>query len=112
MTADVTITTASVTNVLTVPSEALAGTAGNYTVRILGANGVPQAQPVTVGLVTSTLAEIKTGLTPGETVVTGTTAARNATTTTTTPNRGAFGGGIGGGGVGGGGGWGCGGGGG
>ena len=109
MTADVTITTASVTNVLTIPSEALAGTAGNYTVRILGANGVPQAQAVTVGLITSTLAEIKTGLTAGETVVTGTTAARNATTTTTTPNRGAFGGGgIGGGGFGGGGGGGAG----
>jgi hypothetical protein len=101
----VTITTASVANVLTVPSEALAGTAGNYTVRILGANGVPQPQPVTVGLVTSTLAEIKAGLTAGATVVTGTTAARNATTTTTTTNRGAFGGGgFGGGGAGGGGG--------
>jgi macrolide-specific efflux system membrane fusion protein len=105
MTADVTITTAAVTNVLTIPSEALAGTAGNYTVRILGANGVPQAQPVTVGLVTSTLAEIQTGLTAGETVITGTTAARNATTTTTTPTRGGFGGGgFGGGGFGGGGG--------
>ena len=97
MTADVTITTASVANVLTVPSEALAGTTGNYTVRVLGANGVPQAQPVTVGLVTSTLAEIKSGLNAGETVVTGTTAARNATTTTTT-NRGFGGGGFGGGG--------------
>jgi len=106
MTADVTITTASAANVLTVPSEALGGTAGNYTVRTLGADGVPQAQPVTVGLVTSTLAEIKSGLTAGETVITGTTAARNATTTTTTPNRGGFGGGgLGGGGfVGGGGG--------
>ena len=106
MTTDVTITTAAVANVLTVPSEALAGAAGNYSVRILGADGVPQAQPVTVGLVTSTLAEIKSGLTAGETVVTGTTAARNATTTTTTTNnRGGFGGdGFGGGGFGGGGG--------
>lgn len=93
MTADVTITTASVSNVLTIPSEALAGTAGNYTVRILSATGVPEARPVTVGLVTSTLAEIKSGLTAGESVVTGTTAARNATTTTTTTNvRGGFGG--------------------
>jgi macrolide-specific efflux system membrane fusion protein len=100
MTADVTITTASAANVLTVPSEALAGTAGNYTVRILGANGQPEARQVTVGLVTSTLAEIKTGLTAGETVITGTTAARNATTTTTTNQgggnfRGNFGGGVG-----------------
>jgi macrolide-specific efflux system membrane fusion protein len=103
MTADVTITTASVSNVLTVPSEALAGTAGNYVVRILGATGVPETRQVTVGLVTSTLAEIKSGLTAGESVVTGTTAARAATTTTTTNNRGGFGGGgFGGGGFGGG----------
>jgi RND family efflux transporter MFP subunit len=102
MTADVTITTASVSNVLTIPSEALAGTAGNYTVRILSATGVPEARPVTVGLVTSTLAEIKSGLAAGDSVITGTTAARNATTTTTT-NQGGFrglgGGGGGGGGV-------------
>ena len=90
MTADVTITTASVSNVLTIPSEALAGTAGNYTVRILDAAGVPEARPVTVGLVTSTLAEIKSGLTAGEAVITGTTAARNATTTTTTNQGGGF----------------------
>ena len=90
MTADVTITTASVSNVLTIPSEALAGTAGNYTVRILDAAGVPEARPVTVGLVTSTLAEIKSGLTAGEAVITGTTAARNATTTTTTTQGGGF----------------------
>jgi RND family efflux transporter MFP subunit len=101
MTADVTITTASATDVLTIPSEALQGTAGNYTVRILNAAGIPQAQPVTVGLVTSTLAEIKSGLTAGEAVVTGTTAARNAATTTTTNQGGGVfrgGGGFGGGG--------------
>jgi macrolide-specific efflux system membrane fusion protein len=101
MTADVTITTASASNVLTIPSEALLGTAGNYTVRILDAAGVPQAQPVSVGLVTSTLAEIKSGLTAGEAVVTGTTAARNAATTTTTNQGGGVfrdGGGFGGGG--------------
>ena len=101
MTADVTITTASVTNVLTVPSEALTGTAGSYSVRILGPTGVPEARPVTVGLVTTTLAEIKSGLTAGETVITGTTAARNATTTTTNNQGGGnfrgFGGGAGGG---------------
>jgi RND family efflux transporter MFP subunit len=102
MTADVTITTASVANVLTVPSEALAGTAGNYTVRTLSAAGVPVSRPVTVGLVTSTVAEIKTGLTAGEAVVTGTTAARNAAATTTTTQGGGFGGrgGFGGGGQG------------
>ncbi|MDT4947105.1 MAG: hypothetical protein QOH14_3838 [Pseudonocardiales bacterium] len=99
MTANVTITTASVSNVLTIPSEALAGTAGNYTVRTLSAAGVPVSRPVTVGLVTSTVAEIKTGLSAGDAVVTGTTAARNAATTTTTQG-GGFGGrgGLGGGG--------------
>jgi len=39
---------------------------------------------VTVGLVTSSYAEIKTGLTEGQTVVTGTVTARTGTTTTTT----------------------------
>jgi len=102
MTADVTITTASVTDVLTIPSEALTGTAGNYSVRVLGATGVPEARPVTVGLVTTSLAAIKSGLTAGETVITGTTAARNATTTTTNNQGGGgnfrgFGGGGGGG---------------
>ena len=102
MTADVTITTASVTNVLTVPSEALTGAAGNYGVRILGSTGVPEARQVTVGLVTTTLAEIKSGLAAGDTVITGTTAARNATTTTTSNQGGGgnfrgFGGGAGGG---------------
>jgi macrolide-specific efflux system membrane fusion protein len=97
MTADLTITTASVSNVLTVPSEALAGTADSYAVRILGSTGVPETRPVTVGLVTSTLAEITSGLSAGDTVITGTTAARAATTTTN--NGGGFGGRFGGGGV-------------
>ena len=94
MTVDVTITTASASNVLTVPTEALVGTAGNYAVRILSASGVPETQQVTVGLVTSSTAEIKSGLTAGEAVITGTTAARAAAATTT--NGGGFGGGFGG----------------
>ena len=52
MTADVTITIDSATNVLTIPAAALRGTNGNYTVLILGADGTPVAQPVEVGLVT------------------------------------------------------------
>ena len=99
-----TITTASVSNVLTIPSEALAGTVGNYSVRIMGASGVPESRQVTVGLVTSTLAEIKSGLAAGDTVVTGTTAARAATTTTRNNQGGFRGGGLGGGNVPGGGG--------
>jgi macrolide-specific efflux system membrane fusion protein len=82
MTADVTITIASATNVLTVPAAALRGSAGDYRVLTLGADGQPTPVAVEVGLVTNTLAEIKSGLTEGTAVVTGTAAARNATTTT------------------------------
>ena len=39
MTADVTITIDSATNVLTVPAAALRGTAGDYTVLVMGADG-------------------------------------------------------------------------
>ncbi|HEX8026243.1 MAG TPA: hypothetical protein VF484_08560, partial [Candidatus Limnocylindrales bacterium] len=53
--------------------------------------------PVQVGLVTSSVAEIKSGLTAGQEVITGTSAQQNSTTT----NRG-FGGGLGGGNLGGG----------
>ncbi len=51
----------------------------NYSVMVLGADGQPQAQAVEVGLVTSTTAEIKTGLTEGEAVVTGTASAQTGT---------------------------------
>ena len=83
MTADITIVTASATDVLTIPSAALRGTAGSYRVQVLGADGTPTATPVEVGLVTNTTAEITSGLTAGDVVVTGTTADRTGTTTTT-----------------------------
>jgi macrolide-specific efflux system membrane fusion protein len=103
MTADVTITIDSATDVLTVPAAALRGTAGDYTVLVMGADGTPTAQPVEVGLVTNTTAEIKNGLTAGQAVVTG--VANAQTGTAATPNGGFVGGGIGipGGGFGGGG---------
>ena len=72
MSAEVTITTAKATGVLTVPSSALQGTDGDYAVMTLGADGTPQRVPVDVGLVTSTTAEIKSGLAEGTAVVTGT----------------------------------------
>ncbi len=100
MTADVTITIDSATNVMTVPAAALRGTAGNYSVLLLGADGTPTAQPVQVGLITNTTAEIKSGLSDSEQVVTGVNTPQNATTPTT----GGFGGAIPGGGFGGGGG--------
>jgi macrolide-specific efflux system membrane fusion protein len=82
MTADITITTASATNVLTVPAAALVGTTGNYAVRVLGPDGQPQVKPVDVGLVTSALAEITGGLNQGEAVITGTASDRTQTTVT------------------------------
>ena len=93
MTADVTITIDSATNVLTVPATALRGTAGNYSVLILGADGTPTAQPVEVGLVTNTLAEIKSGLAEGQEVVTGVNTPQTGTATN---GNGGFGGGFGG----------------
>lgn len=90
MTADVTITVANASNVLTVPAAALRGTTGNYSVLILGADGTPAAQPVEVGLVTNSTAEIKSGLNEGQEVVTG---VANAQTGNPTVTNGGFGGG-------------------
>ena len=74
MSADVTITTASATGVLTIPSTALQGGSGDYAVMVLNADGTTRMVPVDVGLVTNAMAEIKSGLTEGTAVVTGTTA--------------------------------------
>ena len=74
MTADITITTASATDVLTIPAAALDGRAGAYTVDVLLADGTLETRGVEVGLVTNTLVEISSGLDPGEIVVTGTAA--------------------------------------
>ena len=93
MTADITIVTASAPNVLTVPSTALRGTSGSYRVQVMGADGSVSAVPVTVGLVTSTLAEVKSGLSEGDVVVTGIASDRLTTTTTGTGRNGGFGGG-------------------
>jgi RND family efflux transporter MFP subunit len=79
MSADVTITIESVKNVLTVPAEALRGTTGNYSVLVLAVDGTTQVQAVEVGLLTSTTAEITTGLTEGQNVVTGTANAQTGT---------------------------------
>jgi macrolide-specific efflux system membrane fusion protein len=90
MTADVTITTASATGVLAVPAAALRGTAGNYTVLVVTAAGTPETRPVTAGLITSSLVEIKTGLSAGDVVVTGTSSTQRTTTGTGTGGGGTF----------------------
>lgn len=89
MSADVTITTATAPGVLAIPSRALTGSAGSYRVRVLASDGTVAVRDVTVGLITSSLVEIKSGLQAGETVITGT----SSTQTTTTRNQGGFGGG-------------------
>ncbi len=83
MSAEVTITIASATDVLTIPSAALNGTEGDYSVMTLGADGTPVRTAVEVGLVTNTLAEITSGLTEGTAVVTGTASDLVGTNATT-----------------------------
>jgi multidrug efflux pump subunit AcrA (membrane-fusion protein) len=82
MSATVTVTTASVDNVLRVPATALEGSAtSGYAVLVMNGSSTTTT-PVTVGLVTTSYAEIKSGLAAGQTVVTGTITARTGTTTT------------------------------
>lgn len=89
MSADVTIVTATASGVLAVPSRALSGSGGNYTVRVVAQDGSVEIRSVRVGLVTSSLAEITSGLDAGEAVVTGT-----STSQTTGPGGGIRGGGA------------------
>ncbi|HET7028075.1 MAG TPA: efflux RND transporter periplasmic adaptor subunit [Candidatus Limnocylindrales bacterium] len=90
MSADVSITTASASNVVAVPSVALSGGSNGYTVDVIGADGTVERRSVDVGLVTSAWAEIRSGLAEGDRVVTGRATARQSTTTTT----GGFGGAV------------------
>ena len=80
MTADVTVTTASASGVLAVPAAAIRGTSGNYNVLVLTAAGTAEARPVTVGLMTSSLVEIKSGVNAGDVVITGTASQQRTTT--------------------------------
>jgi len=81
MTADVDITTAISTAVLSVPSSAIAGSAGAYSVQVYDGPGKAHAVSVEVGLMTATQAEIKSGISAGTTVVTGVATAKDLVTT-------------------------------
>ena len=81
MSASISITTASAANVIAVPAIALVGTAGSYSVRVLDSAGQPQLVSVQTGLVTSSLAEIQSGVDVGTQVVTGTSSTRTSTST-------------------------------
>lgn len=83
MSANAAVTTAQASGVISVPAVALNGSAPTYTVLVMASDGSVQTRDVTVGLVTSSQAEIQSGLQAGEAVVVGTTAAQNQTTTTT-----------------------------
>jgi macrolide-specific efflux system membrane fusion protein len=96
MTADVDITTASAEGVLAVPVTAIGGEPGAYTVQVLDAPDRVRTVPVEVGLLTASLAEIRSGIDAGTVVVTGTATARDLVTTFPTgPGGGSGGGGAG-----------------
>jgi macrolide-specific efflux system membrane fusion protein len=83
MSATVTVTTASVDNVLRVAATALKGSAtAGYTVEVVNGDGSVSTRDVQVGLVTTSLAQITSGLSDGETVVVGSSTSRTGTTTT------------------------------
>ncbi|HEY7131498.1 MAG TPA: efflux RND transporter periplasmic adaptor subunit [Candidatus Limnocylindrales bacterium] len=82
MSADITITTASASNVLAVPAAAIRGSNGNYSVLVLQ-DGQPVSTPVQVGLMTSSLVEVKSGLNEGDVVVTGTSSQQRSSGTVT-----------------------------
>jgi macrolide-specific efflux system membrane fusion protein len=96
MSADITIVTATAENVLTIPSRALSGSANSYSVRVVAADGTVATRPVTVGLVTDSLAEIKSGLAAGDAVVTGTSSSQSLGTNSGNGRGGFNGGGFGG----------------
>jgi macrolide-specific efflux system membrane fusion protein len=81
MSAKASVTIAQASGVLAVPAVALNGSAlTGYSVLVVGSDGSTESRTVTVGLVTSTQAEIQSGLQAGESVVIGTTAAQTTTT--------------------------------
>ncbi|MDX2483152.1 MAG: efflux RND transporter periplasmic adaptor subunit [Pseudodonghicola sp.] len=74
MTAEVSIILDRAENVQTVPSSALTKGPQGYTVKLYDpASGTTKVQPVEVGLNNKVVAEIKSGLSEGDRVVTGTT---------------------------------------
>jgi HlyD family secretion protein len=84
MSAQVAVTIAESDNVVAVPAIALIGTSGNYAVRVMGTNNAVSVVPVQVGLVTTSLAEIKSGVSAGDTIVTGTASSLTSTSTSGT----------------------------
>ncbi len=78
MTGDVTIMIAQKQNVLMVPVEAVKAVRGHSYVRIIDANGEEQTVEVKAGLADDTNIEIDSGLSEGQTVITGTLSSQNS----------------------------------
>jgi multidrug efflux pump subunit AcrA (membrane-fusion protein) len=97
MSVQVSVVTAQALGVLSIPSVALGGTVGSYTVSVLASNGTISTMSVGTGLVTTDLAQITNGLAAGDKVVTGTASTQLTTTTGGGGFRGLGGGGFGGG---------------
>jgi hypothetical protein len=91
MTGSLTVTIASRSNVLLVPTSAVSSSSSSF-VRVM-MNGTPSYRQVTTGMATSSLTQITSGLVAGETVVTGTytNSATSSSSTSTSPG-GGFGG--------------------
>ena len=80
MTGALTVTIASRSNVLVVPTSAVSGSSSSTFVRVM-LNGTPTYRQVSTGMATSSLTQITSGLVAGEVVVTGqyTDSATNST---------------------------------
>ncbi len=94
MSVSVSITIAQATNAIAIPSIALLGQTGNYTVRVMDTSGAVSDVSVQVGLITSSLTEVTSGVAVGQRVVVGVSNASTGTTTTTTGGFGGLGGGL------------------
>jgi macrolide-specific efflux system membrane fusion protein len=92
MSAEITIVIAQADNAVAVPAIALSGTSGSYVVRVLNSDGTVESRSVQVGLITSSLAQITSGVTSGETVVTGTSADKTSTSSSSSSSNSRTGG--------------------
>jgi macrolide-specific efflux system membrane fusion protein len=81
MTADVDVTTATASAVVAVPASAIGGKPGAYTVQVFDGPGSVHTVSVDVGLMTSTQAEVRSGIGAGTQVVTGVANAQDLVTT-------------------------------
>ena len=89
MSAEVTVVIAKAENVLAVPAIALSGTSGSYTVRVLNSDGTVESRSVQVGLIASDYAEITSGVTAGEAIVTGSSADKTTTSSSSSSGTGS-----------------------